>query len=67
MKVAERAHMPAKQWEKIELDKSLEQSTKQLEKKLRYWQPKSLKWCKERQKRYHQMLSRMRHIRLNAT
>ncbi|KAJ2009082.1 Protein MAK16-like protein [Coemansia thaxteri] len=64
MKTAERAHMPAKQWEKVMLPKNFAQAIEIIDKELIYWPEWMINICKQRLTRITQYLIRMRRLKL---
>ncbi|KAJ2024129.1 Protein MAK16-like protein [Coemansia sp. S85] len=64
MKTAERAHIPAKQWEKIALPKNFAQAIEVIDKELIYWPGWMINICKQRLTRITQYLIRMRRLKL---
>ncbi|KAJ2745807.1 MAK16-like protein [Coemansia sp. BCRC 34301] len=64
VKTAERAHIPAKQWEKIALPKNFAQAIEVIDKELIYWPDWMINICKQRLTRITQYLIRMRRLKL---
>lgn len=62
MKTPERAHMPAKLWEKVKLSKNYPQALKQLNENLEFWPGHLVKKCKQRLTRLTQSLIRSRKL-----
>lgn len=61
-KVVERAHLPSKMWEKIQLSLNVEEAKAQIEKHLQYWSAFSIGKCQMRVDRITEVQKRMRKL-----
>ncbi|KAJ1857333.1 Protein MAK16-like protein [Coemansia sp. RSA 1822] len=66
LKTAERAHMPAKQWEKIELPRNYAQAVAIIDENMQYWPGWMINICKQRLTKITQYLIRMRKLKLKS-
>lgn len=64
IKTIERAHLPKKLWEEIELSKNTKEALSQIEENLQWWPRKMVVRCKVRYLRIKEYLHRMRRIAL---
>ncbi|KAJ2682246.1 Protein MAK16-like protein [Coemansia sp. RSA 1285] len=67
IKTAERAHMPAQQWEKIRLPSNFAQAIGVIDQNMQYWPKWMVHKCKQRLTRITQYLVRMRKLKLKNT
>lgn len=61
-KVVERAHLPSKMWEKIQLSQNVEEAKVQIEKNLEYWSNFTIGKCQMRVERITEVQKRMRKL-----
>ncbi|KAJ2358472.1 MAK16-like protein [Coemansia erecta] len=66
LKTAERAHMPAKQWEKIELPRNYAEAVAIIDENMQYWPSWMINVCKQRLTKITQYLIRMRKLKLKS-
>ncbi|KAJ2776435.1 Protein MAK16-like protein [Coemansia javaensis] len=66
LKTAERAHMPSKQWERVELPKNFAQAVATIDANMQFWPGWMINTCKQRLTKITQYLIRMRRLKLKS-
>ncbi|KAJ2161398.1 MAK16-like protein [Coemansia sp. RSA 552] len=64
LKTAERAHLPADQWERIPLPKNFAEAAAVIDENMQYWPQWMINMCKQRLTKITQYLIRMRKLKL---
>jgi protein MAK16 len=66
MKTIERAHLPNQLWEKIKLPRNYAKALAMLDEHLEFWAKFQRHKCKQRLTKLHQMIIRMRRLKVSA-